>query len=89
MKSLVLEVFPLNPSFPRGYVLPRDTRITFAAANRGAKEKHLTPAELAAEYHQQAAYTECWTNRTTAAHDQTNRDRLHTLRRFAEAEEES
>lgn len=50
MKPLVLNIYPLDPSFPRGYVLPRDTRVTFAAANRAAKEKHLTAAECAAEY---------------------------------------
>jgi len=49
----------------------------------------LDKCAFAAEYHQQAAYTECWAHRTTVAHDQTNRDRLDTLRRFAEAEEES
>ena len=50
MKPLKLTVYPLDPAFPRGYKLPRDTRITFAAANRMAKEKRLTSVELAAEY---------------------------------------
>lgn len=50
MKDLELTVYPLDPSFPRGYKLPRDTRITFVAANRMAKAKHLTSTELAAEW---------------------------------------
>lgn len=50
MKPLELTVYPLDPTFPAGYKLPRDTRITFAAANRMAKEKRLTSVELAAEY---------------------------------------
>lgn len=83
MKPLTLTIYPLDPSFPRGYVLPRDTRITYAAANRASARKHLTDTELAAEYHQQAAYTTYWEHRTTAAHTATNQDRLETLRRFA------
>lgn len=50
MKPFELTVYPLDPAFPAGYKLPRDTRITFAAANRMAKEKRLTSVELAAEY---------------------------------------
>ena len=50
MKDLELTAYPLDPAFPAGYKLPRDTRITFAAANRMAKEKRLTSVELAAEY---------------------------------------
>lgn len=49
MKPLELTVYPLDPSFPAGYKLHRDTRITFAAANRMATEKRLTEPELAAE----------------------------------------
>lgn len=50
MKPLELTIYPLDPSFPAGYKLPRDTRITFVAANRAAKEKRLTEPELAAEF---------------------------------------
>lgn len=53
MKPLELIAYPLDMSFPRGYVLPRDTRVTFRAAERMAREKRLTNAELAAEYWKQ------------------------------------
>ncbi|NKG21077.1 hypothetical protein [Paeniglutamicibacter terrestris] len=48
--KLVLTVYPLDMSFPIGYRLPRDTRVTLAHVNRWAREKHLGDAELAAEY---------------------------------------
>jgi hypothetical protein len=54
-KPLELTIYPLDLSFPAGYVLPRDSRVTFRAANRIARDKRLTDAELAAEYHGQAA----------------------------------
>lgn len=50
LKPLELTVYPLELTFPAGYKLPRDTRITFNAANRMAEQKRLTNAELAAEY---------------------------------------
>lgn len=49
MKPLELVIYPLSNVFPAGYHLPRASYITFRAANRMAEEKHLTPAELAAE----------------------------------------
>ena len=57
MKPLELIAYPLDTSFPRGYVLPRDTRITVRAAERIAKNKRFTAAELAAElWHSIASY---------------------------------
>lgn len=50
MKPLELTAYPLDTNFPRGYKLPRDTRITIRAADRMAVEKRLTTPELAAEY---------------------------------------
>lgn len=50
MKPRELTVYPLDPAFPAGYKLPRDTRITFNKANRMAVEKRLTLAECAAEF---------------------------------------
>lgn len=64
LKPLELTIYPLDPSFPAGYKLPRDTRITHRAANRMATEKRLTSAEVAAEY---------W--RASSGADEVNYDR--------------
>lgn len=50
MKPLDLIAYPLESTFPRGYVLPRDTRIVFRAAERMARAKRFAEAELAAEH---------------------------------------
>ncbi|WP_427017849.1 hypothetical protein ACQCSX_04340 [Pseudarthrobacter sp. P1] len=89
-EPLVLTVYPLDPSFPAGYKLPRDTRITYRAANKAAREKRFTDAELAAEsWRAEAdwrnAYryapipgTGTWSPSIYAADDRNN-----TMRRFA------
>ena len=51
LKPLELTIYPLELTFPAGYKLPRDTRISYRAADRMAAEKRLTEPELAAEYH--------------------------------------
>lgn len=84
MKPLKLEVFPLwdagdgtiyadNKLEPR---LPHnvDYLVYF---------KRLNADELAAEYHQQAAYNAYWNDRATIAAVRRNEDRLATLHRFA------
>lgn len=95
MKPLELTVYPLDPAFPAGYKLPRDTRITFAAANRMAKEKRLTSVELAAEYWRAQDDVSCaddpsgskpgtWPNGYDRENGQFLDDaRLETLERFA------
>lgn len=50
LKPLELTIYPLELTFPAGYKLPRDMRITYRAADRMAAEKRLTEPELAAEY---------------------------------------
>lgn len=53
-----LAIYPLDPSFPRGYVLPRHSRVTVRAADRMAHAKRFTDAELAAEYWRAACIDE-------------------------------
>jgi hypothetical protein len=88
-KPLVLEVFPPLSPLMRALVdmnvhpwQMEVVRLHIPGFSM-AGDKRLTDAELAAEYHQQAAYTEYCMGRTTATHIATNQDRLETLRRFA------
>ena len=76
LKPLELTVYPLDPAFPRGYNLPRDTRTTYRAADRMAKEKRLTGPELAADY---------WLAMSGLlyGHGKVARKQRDTLRRFA------
>lgn len=94
MKPLALEVFPwVDRWAERSIVNFRGETVKYNHREQGydtpqgvlpcGDSKHLTDAELSAEFHQQAAYVEARTHQTTVAHDQRNRDRLDTLRRFA------
>lgn len=80
MKPLELTVYPLDPAFPAGYKLPRDSRVTYRAANRMAVEKRLTPAECAAEYWK--ARDQCLIE-IRANHFELDEAMAETLHRFA------
>lgn len=89
-KPLELTAYPLDLGFPSGYVLPRDTRVTFRAANRMAHEKRFTPAELAAEaWAARAAFDRTSFNEISSGDEFSDKrwayvtDRLNTLYRFA------
>lgn len=83
MKPLELTWYPLDRSYPTGYRLPRDVRITVRGATARAERKRLTDAELAAEVHFMGAELQA----QYALHDfrcaDTTRDRYWTLHRFA------
>lgn len=94
MKPLKLEVFPLlsaedrkmvylNLAYqnPHGAYAGLDWKYVPGVA--GIYSKRLTPAEIAAEYHQQDAYNAYWIDRATIAAVRRNEDRLATLHRFA------
>lgn len=48
MKPLELTVYPLDDRFPAGYTMPRNSRISFRAANSAAQAKRLSEAQLMA-----------------------------------------
>lgn len=90
MKPLELEVFPKAPPRPDVDIGSADGWLAISAweSVRVLEDlyrdmKHLTSAELAAEYHQQAAYNAYWNDQATIAAVRRNEDRLATLHRFA------
>ena len=95
MTALELIIYPFqNEQYPSGYRIKRDGFITRIGASRRAESKHLTDAELAAEFESarcdamiQRATGSCWAplGETWSMKPEAIQQRAQTLLRFARA----